>query len=92
MTPSSSHPNSGLKPGEDVHAPPPAKKSRWDKKEKEEPKLDEAVMVRLEGKAFPVEIAYLEEPTSDIVMKVVETVFDIHLKVRPFLPLLSRAC
>ncbi|BGP06196.1 hypothetical protein JCM10049v2_002015 [Rhodotorula toruloides] len=79
-TPSSSHPNSGLKPGEDVHAPPPAKKSRWDKKEKEEPKLDEAVMVRLEGKAFPVEIAYLEEPTSDIVMKVVETVFDIHLK------------
>lgn len=43
-------------------------------------------MVRLEGRAFPVEIAYLEEPTNDVVMKAVETVFDIHLKVSP-LPL-----
>ncbi|GAA6026849.1 hypothetical protein JCM8097_005905 [Rhodosporidiobolus ruineniae] len=60
---------------------PPAKKSRWDKKEKEKlPDPDEAVMVRLEGKAYPVEIAYLEEPTNDVVMKAVETVYDIHLK------------
>ncbi|GAA6001099.1 hypothetical protein JCM10207_007412 [Rhodosporidiobolus poonsookiae] len=77
--PSSSHPSSGLNPSDDLH-PPPAKKSRWDKKEKEKPQLDEAVMVRLEGRAFPVEIAYLEEPTNDVVMKAVETVFDIHLK------------
>jgi ATP-dependent RNA helicase DDX35 len=55
------------------------KKSRWDKQEKA-PK-DDAVMVRLEGRAYPVEIAYLEEPTADVVLKAVETVFDIHLKV-----------
>ncbi|GAA5876533.1 hypothetical protein JCM8547_009418 [Rhodosporidiobolus lusitaniae] len=61
-------------------APPPAKKSRWDKKEKEKAPVDEAVMVRLEGRAFPVEIAYLEEPTNDVVLSAVETVFDIHLK------------
>jgi ATP-dependent RNA helicase DDX35 len=59
--------------------PPPSKKSRWDKQEKV-PKSD-AVMVRLEGRSFPVEIAYLQEPTADVVLKVVETVFDIHLKV-----------
>ncbi|BGP14033.1 hypothetical protein JCM10213_005618 [Rhodosporidiobolus nylandii] len=64
-----------------LDAPPPAKKSRWDKQEKTpKPKPDDAVMVRLEGRAFPVEIAYLEEPTNDVVMKAVETVFDIHLK------------
>ncbi|GAA5970073.1 hypothetical protein JCM11641_000256 [Rhodosporidiobolus odoratus] len=65
-------------------APPPAKKSRWDKKEKEKPpKPDDAVMVRLEGRAFPVEIAYLDEPTNDVVTKAVETVYDIHLKHPP---------
>ncbi|BGP46208.1 hypothetical protein JCM10450v2_002048 [Rhodotorula kratochvilovae] len=77
--PSSAVASSGVKPGEDI-LPPPTKRSRWDKKERELPKLDEAVMVRLEGKAFPVEITYLEEPTNDIVLKAVETVFDIHLK------------
>lgn len=80
--PPSSVPSSGIKTGEDM-LPPPSKKSRWDKKEREEVKLDEAVMVRLEGKAFPVDIAYLEEPTSDVVLKAVETIFDIHLKVGP---------
>ncbi|GAA5907970.1 hypothetical protein JCM5296_000774 [Sporobolomyces johnsonii] len=80
--PSSSVPSSGLKPSDDI-LPPPAKRSRWDKKEKEKPVLDEAVMVRLEGRAFPVEVAYLEEPTNDVVMKAVETVFDIHLKHPP---------
>ncbi|GAA5996462.1 uncharacterized protein JCM10292_007626 [Rhodotorula paludigena] len=79
IPPSSSVPSSGLNPGDDI-LPPPTKKSRWDKKEREQPKPDEAVMVRLEGRAFPVEIAYLEEPTNDVVMKAVETVFDIHLK------------
>ncbi|GAA5900695.1 uncharacterized protein JCM6883_002924 [Sporobolomyces salmoneus] len=60
---------------------PPRKKSRWDKKEKLPPPVkDQAVMVRLEGKAFPVEVCYLEEATNDVVLKAVETVFDIHLK------------
>ncbi|GAA6021662.1 hypothetical protein JCM11491_001350 [Sporobolomyces phaffii] len=62
-------------------AEPPRKKSRWDKKEKVTTTArDDAVMVRLEGKAFPVEICYLDEPTNDVVLKAVETVFDIHLK------------
>ncbi|GAA5888426.1 hypothetical protein JCM16303_005736 [Sporobolomyces ruberrimus] len=60
---------------------PLRKKSRWDKKEKlPPPKKDEAVMVRLEGRAFPVEVCYLEEATNDVVLRAVETVFDIHLK------------
>ncbi|GAA5916778.1 hypothetical protein JCM8208_004040 [Rhodotorula glutinis] len=81
--PSSAVASSGVKPGDDILQPPPAKRSRWDKKERELPKLDDAVMVRLEGKAFPVEVAYLDEPTNDVVMKAVETVFDIHLKQPP---------
>lgn len=48
--------------------------------------LDEAVMVRLEGRTFPVEIAYLDDPTNDVVGKAVETVYDIHLKVRRLSP------
>lgn len=77
--PPSSAPSSGVNPAEDILAPPPAKKSRWDRQEKM-PK-SEAVMVRLEGRSFPVEVAYLAEPTADLVRSVVETVFDIHLKV-----------
>ncbi|KWU46401.1 P-loop containing nucleoside triphosphate hydrolase protein [Rhodotorula sp. JG-1b] len=80
--PPSSVPSSGIKAGEDMLLPS-SKKSRWDKKEREEAKLDDAVMVRLEGKAFPVDIAYLEEPTNDVVLKAVETIFDIHLKQPP---------
>ncbi|TKA54985.1 hypothetical protein B0A53_02458 [Rhodotorula sp. CCFEE 5036] len=80
--PPSSVPSSGIKSGEDM-LPPPSKKSRWDKKERDEVKLDDAVMVRLEGKAFPVDIAYLEEPTNDVVLKADETIFDIHLKQPP---------
>lgn len=75
--------SSGTKAGDDM-LPPPAKKSRWDKKERDAVKLDEAVMVRLEGRAFPVEIAYLEESTNNVVQKAVETIFDIHLKVGSF--------
>ncbi|KAM0754168.1 P-loop containing nucleoside triphosphate hydrolase protein [Meredithblackwellia eburnea MCA 4105] len=78
--PSSSTLSSGLKPSDD-HLPPPAKKSRWDSKDKA-PK-DDAIMFRLEGKAFPVEIAYLEEPTADLVQTVVETVYSIHLQHPP---------
>lgn len=81
--PPPSNPSSGLKQGDDILAPPPpSKKSRWDKKEREEVKPDDAVMVRLEGRAFPVDIAYLEEPTNNVVQKAVETIFDIHLKVK----------
>ncbi|KAM0792469.1 hypothetical protein ACM66B_005144 [Microbotryomycetes sp. NB124-2] len=78
--PPSSVASSGVKPGEDM-LPPPAKKSRWDKTDKSY--KSDAVMVRLEGRAFPVDIAYLDEPAGDLVLKVVETIFDIHLKYPP---------
>ncbi|KDE08045.1 hypothetical protein MVLG_01746 [Microbotryum lychnidis-dioicae p1A1 Lamole] len=78
---SSSVASSGINPKDDSHLPPPAKRSRWDDKRK--PAKSEAVMVRLEGISYPVDIAYLEEPAADLVLKVVETVFDIHLKYPP---------
>jgi len=38
-------------------------------------------VVSLEGRMFPVEVAYLKEPCVDYVQTAVQTVFDIHLKV-----------
>ncbi|GAA6064641.1 hypothetical protein JCM10212_004483 [Sporobolomyces blumeae] len=67
--------NGGATEGE-----PARKKSRWDKKDKVKVEVDDAVMVRLEGRSFPVEVCYLEEATNDVVQKAVETVYDIHLK------------
>lgn len=69
-------------PGVDM-PPPPGKRSRWDKRVREEFRA-EAVVVRLEGRAFPVEVAYLEEPTADVVATAVSTIFDIHLKASRF--------
>lgn len=71
--------------------PPPTKKSRWDKQDKSSNK-NEAIMIKLEGRVFPVEIAYLDEPTADVVMKAVETIYDIHLKVGLYSLLLSLFC
>jgi len=42
---------------------------------------DEALVVNLEGRMFPVEVAYLAEPTHDYVQKAVETALDIHSQV-----------
>ncbi|KAI0048245.1 P-loop containing nucleoside triphosphate hydrolase protein [Auriscalpium vulgare] len=41
---------------------------------------DAATVVSLEGRAYPVEIAYLKEPTSDYVREAVHTVLSIHSK------------
>lgn len=38
-------------------------------------------VVSLEGRMFPVEVAYLREPCADYARQAVQTVFDIHLKV-----------
>jgi len=38
----------------------------------------DSIIVSLEGRAYPVQIAYLEEPTNDYVRKAVETVISIH--------------
>jgi len=47
----------------------------------------DSIIVSLEGRAYPVHIAYLEEPTEDYVRKAAETVLSIHRQVR-FTPLL----
>ena len=46
-----------------------------------------SIIVSLEGRAYPVQIAYLEESTEDYVRKTVETVISIHRQVS-FIPLL----
>lgn len=40
-----------------------------------------ARVISLEGRCFPVDILYLEDPTDDYVERAVQTVFEIHLKV-----------
>jgi ATP-dependent RNA helicase DDX35 len=58
--------------------------SRWDRKEKG-PAKDAAVIAQLEGTSFPVEVAYLQKATADYVKMAVTVIFDIHLKVRPYI-------
>ncbi|KAI5449470.1 hypothetical protein NCC49_004691 [Naganishia albida] len=41
---------------------------------------DDAIIVSLEGRMYPVETAYLEEPVANYVEAAVQTVFDIHMK------------
>ena len=42
---------------------------------------DEAAIVSLEGRAYPVQVAYLQEPVPDYVQKAAEVVWSIHLQV-----------
>lgn len=42
---------------------------------------DEATIVSLEGKMYPVEVAYLQEPTPDYVRKAAEVAWGINLTV-----------
>lgn len=42
---------------------------------------DESAIVSLEGRMFPVEVAYLNEPTSDYVAEAVKVVWGIHSQV-----------
>ncbi|PCH39572.1 nucleoside triphosphate hydrolase protein [Wolfiporia cocos MD-104 SS10] len=41
---------------------------------------DEAIIVSLEGRMYPVQTAYLQEPAPDYVRKAAETVWNIHLQ------------
>ncbi|OCF39888.1 ATP-dependent RNA helicase DDX35 [Kwoniella heveanensis CBS 569] len=41
---------------------------------------DDAIIVSLEGRMFPVEVCYLKEPCSDYAEAAVQTVFDIHMR------------
>lgn len=51
-------------------------------KEKEGEGKELAKIISLEGRCYPVDVLYLEEPTENYVEKAVQTVFDIHLRVR----------
>lgn len=44
---------------------------------------DDATIVSLEGRMFPVEVAYLQESAPDYVRKAVEVAWNINLQVRP---------
>lgn len=44
------------------------------------PQPFEATVLNIPGRMYPVEIAYLSEPTEDYVRKAVQTVWDLHLK------------
>lgn len=43
---------------------------------------DDATIVSLEGRMYPVEVAYLEDPTPDYVKKAAEVAWRINLQVR----------
>ncbi|KAH8155842.1 uncharacterized protein LAJ45_00854 [Morchella importuna] len=49
-------------------------------KGKEVDKKELAKIISLEGRCYPVDVLYLEEPTENYVEKAMQTVFDIHLK------------
>jgi HrpA-like RNA helicase len=44
---------------------------------------DEATIVSLEGRMFPVEVAYLQEPTPDYVQKAAQVCWNINLQQGP---------
>lgn len=41
---------------------------------------DTATIISLEGRMYPVDILYLDEPVSNYVEKTIQTVFDIHTR------------
>ena len=41
----------------------------------------EATIISLEGRAFPVEVAYLEEAVADYVRKAAEVAFSLNMQV-----------
>lgn len=42
---------------------------------------DTATILSLEGRMYPVDILYADQPVSDYVETTIQTVFDIHTKV-----------
>lgn len=49
----------------------------------ENDKEEQCKIISIEGRAHPVEISYLEEPTPDYVDKAIETAFQIHTQEPP---------
>lgn len=53
---------------------------------------DLSTVVSLEGRMYPVEVCYLKEATSDYVEAAIQTIFDIHMKVRTTDNIGSQSC
>ena len=51
---------------------------------KGEDKKESVGVISLEGRTFPVDVMYLEEPTEDYLEMAIKTVMDIHTKVYRF--------
>ena len=51
------------------------------KVEEKEKASDIATVISLEGRTFPVDVMYLDEPCEDYIEMAIKTVMDIHLKV-----------
>lgn len=47
-------------------------------RDSEKSMADHGCIVSIEGRAFPVDVHYLEHPTEDYIERAVQTVFDIH--------------
>ena len=55
---------------------------RGEKEKEGDKKKDEvASVISLEGRTFPVDVMYLDEPCEDYIEMAIKTVLDIHLKV-----------
>ena len=57
-----------------------------DKEEEDGKKEEIATVISLEGRTFPVDVMYLDEPCEDYLEMAIKTVLDIHLKVPSPLP------
>jgi ATP-dependent RNA helicase DDX35 len=58
--------------------------SRKGKKNGHQKKDETVAAISLEGRTFPVDIMYLDEPSEDYIESALKTVMDIHVKVFPF--------
>lgn len=54
---------------------------RGEKDKGEKGKDEIASVISLEGRTFPIDVMYLDEPCEDYVEMAIKTVLDIHLKV-----------
>lgn len=55
------------------------------RKEKQDGEKDSNTVsvISLEGRTYPVDVMYLNEPTEDYIESAIKTVLDIHLKAHP---------
>jgi ATP-dependent RNA helicase DDX35 len=54
--------------------------------------LDDALVASLEGRMYPVEVAYLREPTPDYVRTAADVVNNIHIRVGSSVTIFPTGC